>query len=313
MTAGTAFRFYSEGPLTFPPTYKYDLGRDEYDTSYVFTRPVWSITSACTDYPTREKARVPAWCDRILWKGTNLREAQYNTADLRFSDHRPVFAIFECVISAVEEDLKEKLRQKLYSEQRRRIQDALASTDKLIDTESEGTRHSSEFARASSDSHRWWLDHGTSVRSSLEPPTPRVVPNIRRKPNPFSSSGEDWIPLPSSASGLQGRVDGSSNPPKPPLPPRRRNEELPRQSRSAGEGDGNLKSDDGSETSTTGMQRNTRVPPPIPRKPDLLSRRRTADKGDGPAVAAGRDNGASRERNLLDGGDEKIRWQSLVP
>lgn len=33
MIAGAAFQFYSEGPIAFPPTYKYDIGRNEYDTS----------------------------------------------------------------------------------------------------------------------------------------------------------------------------------------------------------------------------------------------------------------------------------------
>ena len=42
------FQRYSEGLLDFAPTFKYDMFSDDYDTS--------------------EKARVPAWCDRILWK-----------------------------------------------------------------------------------------------------------------------------------------------------------------------------------------------------------------------------------------------------
>lgn len=33
MVAGKAFHFYSEGPVFFPPTYKYDIGKNEYDTS----------------------------------------------------------------------------------------------------------------------------------------------------------------------------------------------------------------------------------------------------------------------------------------
>ena len=33
MVTGKAFHFYSEGPVFFPPTYKYDIGRNEYDTS----------------------------------------------------------------------------------------------------------------------------------------------------------------------------------------------------------------------------------------------------------------------------------------
>jgi synaptojanin len=33
MVAGLAFPFYRENPITFKPTYKFDIGTDEYDTS----------------------------------------------------------------------------------------------------------------------------------------------------------------------------------------------------------------------------------------------------------------------------------------
>jgi hypothetical protein len=45
---GNVFEGYEEGAITFPPTYKYDLFSEDYDTS--------------------EKCRIPAWTDRVLWK-----------------------------------------------------------------------------------------------------------------------------------------------------------------------------------------------------------------------------------------------------
>jgi len=78
-TEGRVAAGYREGPLSFPPTYKFDHGSDNYDSS--------------------DKARIPAWTDRILFRSrvrNHLELLSYQScADVRSSDHRPVTALFE--------------------------------------------------------------------------------------------------------------------------------------------------------------------------------------------------------------------------
>lgn len=102
MVAGLAFPHYSESMITFLPTYKFDVGTTHYDTS--------------------EKARIPAWTDRILRKGSNIRQTAYHSAPLTYSDHRPVFATFECTVTIIDETRRDALSRQTFA--RRRAADA---------------------------------------------------------------------------------------------------------------------------------------------------------------------------------------------
>ena len=63
-----------EHNISFPPTYKYIKNTNNYNLL----------------------KREPAWTDRILFKENNLiKSIIYDRIELNYSDHKPVFAIFE--------------------------------------------------------------------------------------------------------------------------------------------------------------------------------------------------------------------------
>ncbi|PWY97211.1 LOW QUALITY PROTEIN: DNase I-like protein [Testicularia cyperi] len=82
-----AFRLknFSEAAISFLPTYKYDRGTHEWDSS--------------------EKNRIPAWCDRVLFKSHHpdrIKCLDYRRWETTISDHRPVTAVFEVKIKAAD-------------------------------------------------------------------------------------------------------------------------------------------------------------------------------------------------------------------
>ncbi|KAI0021879.1 Endonuclease/exonuclease/phosphatase [Xylariomycetidae sp. FL0641] len=75
-------RAFDEAPIQFAPTYKYDVGTDNYDTS--------------------EKKRSPAWCDRLLHRGSGrIQQVDYRRHEVRVSDHRPVTGRFKFTVKTI--------------------------------------------------------------------------------------------------------------------------------------------------------------------------------------------------------------------
>ena len=93
MLDGRVFDGFSEGELSFPPTYKYDNNSNVYDTS--------------------EKARTPSWTDRILFKGKHIRQLDYARGEIMMSDHRPVRSIFVVMVNQIDNKKRDAIQKDL--------------------------------------------------------------------------------------------------------------------------------------------------------------------------------------------------------
>ncbi|KAF1847887.1 DNase I-like protein [Cucurbitaria berberidis CBS 394.84] len=91
---GFRLRAFNEAPINFAPTYKYNVGTDDYDTS--------------------EKQRSPAWCDRLLYRGIGkIKQIDYRRHDgIKVSDHRPVSGRFKLRIKTINPKKQDATRDK---------------------------------------------------------------------------------------------------------------------------------------------------------------------------------------------------------
>ncbi|CAL9046601.1 type II inositol polyphosphate 5-phosphatase 15-like [Musa acuminata AAA Group] len=101
MKAGRVFQGFREGVIKFPPTYKFE-----------------KHLTGLSGYDSSEKKRIPAWCDRILYRDSCCDSrtecslacpvvssiCMYDSCmDVTGSDHKPVKCIFNVDIAHVDE------------------------------------------------------------------------------------------------------------------------------------------------------------------------------------------------------------------
>ncbi|XP_042013607.1 type II inositol polyphosphate 5-phosphatase 15-like isoform X1 [Salvia splendens] len=139
MEAGNVFQGMREAVIRFPPTYKFEKHQP-----------------GLAGYDSGEKKRIPAWCDRILFRDS--RSASVSTCsldcpvvasvlhyeacmDVTDSDHKPVRCIFNVEVARVDETVRrqefgeiirsnEKVKRLL--EELAKVPEAIVSTNNII-------------------------------------------------------------------------------------------------------------------------------------------------------------------------------------
>nr|ADE77646.1 unknown [Picea sitchensis] len=139
MKAGHVFQGMREANIKFPPTYKFDRGQ-----------------VGLQGYDSSEKKRVPAWCDRVIFRDSrNGRSTQckltcpvvasvirYDACmDVKDSDHKPVRCMFSVDIACVDERIRRRefggllcfnKEIKTLLEEYNRIPDTIVSTNNIV-------------------------------------------------------------------------------------------------------------------------------------------------------------------------------------
>ena len=176
-----AFTGFKEGAIKFYPTYKFDKGTSNYDTS--------------------EKQRIPSWTDRVMYcssrgKSADLKQLNYNCVmNITVSDHKPVYATFCSKVEFIDAEKKAELTQHFVDEYKLKHGNDSKSLVDFSDSSSVNTNFTYDAM-----SELNLLDDDGNV--------PNLPPRPQMKPTP--------PPARKPPTGPADIVSGSSTPPPPP-------------------------------------------------------------------------------------------------
>ncbi|KAH3686308.1 hypothetical protein WICPIJ_002670 [Wickerhamomyces pijperi] len=197
MNQNRTFQFFQELDINFAPTYKFDKGTDNYDSS--------------------EKQRIPAWTDRIVvaHRGNRIKQLSYQSApEIKLSDHKPVYAVFKVGVTIIQEEKRNEVLKELYEERKREIEKLKLGFLDPLDQDSDSQNGSAfttndlspyninytenepdnNLPPPSNDRTKWWLLNGEAAKVNWEIPQGSVVVNPFRPSNPFTETNEpDFI------------------------------------------------------------------------------------------------------------------------
>lgn len=213
---GGAFNGFSENKIKFYPTYKYDRGTSNYDTS--------------------EKQRVPSWTDRVVYRSTSdskIESLNYNSVmDIYASDHKPVYSTFSCRVKFVNEEKKKQLTFEYYKAYKAEHgeSDGLLDLGRGSESSANSVSSTSTFASDTlSEMNLLDVDHAPPLPTRAKAHTvntlPRRVPPppLSRKAVPLDTLSRPNAPNASLSMPLPAETIGPVRAAPPPVPARAKN------------------------------------------------------------------------------------------
>ena len=125
-------RSFREAEINFAPTYKFDpwvtVSNPEKSNALIWPR--WS--SGTDNYDSSAKERIPAWCDRILYrvnepllKQDKIKALDYRSWSATPSDHKPISGLYVVRVKKMHPERHQKIRDEMEVAWKARAKDIL--------------------------------------------------------------------------------------------------------------------------------------------------------------------------------------------